>query len=118
MEVNNTPDSMTTSSQVLEQLKQKGLNREYRYNGSALCIDKGKLYQPDELEIIRIFRFEGISNPDDMEVIYLIRASDGAIGYFQDIYGAYAGQEGTEGQDNFLRQIHEAGHDQQMTFQL
>ena len=118
MEVNNTPDSMTTSSQVLEKLRQKGLDKEYRYNGAGLSIANGRSYQPEELEIIRIFRFEGISNPDDMEVIYLIRADDGAVGYFQDIYGAYAGQEGTEGRNNFLRQVPEAGHDQQMTFQL
>lgn len=118
MEVNNTPDSMTSSSQVLEKLRQKGLDKEYRYNGTGLGIDNEKTYQPEELEIIRIFRFEGISNPSDMEVIYLIRASDGTTGYLQDIYGAYGGQEGIEGLDNFLRQVREAGHEEQMTFEL
>lgn len=109
---------MTSSSEVLQMLKQKGLDKEYRFNGRALSIDGTKSYQAAELEIIKIFRFEGISNPDDMEVIYLIKAGDGAIGYFQDIYGTYAGQDGMEGRDNFIRQITEAGHDQQLSFQL
>jgi len=109
---------MTSSSQVLERLRQKGLDKEFRYNGEGLHIGEGKTYQPHELEIIRIFRFEGVSNPSDMEVIYLIKATDGTIGYFQDTYGAYANQEGHEGMDNFVRQIQEAGHDEQITFEL
>jgi len=53
-----------------------------------------------------------------MEVIYVIRAKDNTLGFFQEAYGLYANQEGMEGLDNLLRQIPEAGHDEQITFEL
>lgn len=109
---------MASSSQVLERLRQKGLDKEFRYNGTTLGIADSHAYEADELEIIKIFRFEGMSNPSDEEVIYLIKASDGVTGFFQYVYGTYAAQEGMEGLDNFMRQIPEAGHEEQLTFQL
>ena len=118
MQVNNTPDTMTSSSQILERLKSKGIDKEYRYDGRGLRIGDGKSYAPDELEIVKIYRFEGVSDPSDMEVIYLIRSKDGVTGFFQEVYGVYANQEGMEALDNFLRQLPEAGHDEQLSFEL
>jgi hypothetical protein len=71
-----------------------------------------------EPEITKVYRFEGMSNPSDMEVIYLIKACDGTIGYFQDVYGAYAAEEPLEGLNNFIRQIPEAGRTDQELFEL
>ena len=123
----NTPDSMdTSSSQVLEKLRQKKMDREFRWTPEGFTIDGNKLYQPADLEILKTFRFEGVSNPSDMEILYVIRASDGTTGYSQDAYGAYSSHEKEAGYDNFIRQIPEAGHnkipdaghDQQIAFEL
>ena len=64
---------------------------------------KGKEYQPEDLKIIKTYRFEGDSNPADMSIIYLIEANDGLIGYSIDVYGADSDQE--EGYDDFIRQV-------------
>jgi hypothetical protein len=123
----NTSDSMaTSSSQVLEKLRQNKMDNEFRWTPEGFTVGRGKTYQPQELEILKAFRFEGASNPSDMEILYVIRANDGLIGYSQDAYGAYSSHENEEGYDNFIRQIPEAGHnhiadaghDQQMPFEL
>ncbi len=123
----NAPDSMTTtSSQVLEKLRQNKMDNEFRWTPEGFTVGRGKSYQPQDLEILKAFRFEGESNPSDMEILYVIRANDGLIGYSQDAYGMYSSHEKEEGYDNFIRQIPEAGHDsianaghdQQMPFEL
>jgi hypothetical protein len=122
-----TPDSMaTSSSQVLEKLRQNKMDNEFRWTPEGFTIGRGKTYQPQDLEIVKAFRFEGVSDPSDMEILYVIRANDGLIGYSQDAYGAYSSHENEEGYDNFIRripeaghnQIADAGHDQQMPFEL
>lgn len=118
MIVNNSSDTMTTSSQVLEKLRNKGIDKEFRYNGSGFSIDNGRSYLADELEIVKIYRFEGESNPSDMEVIYLISAGEGLTGFFQHGYGPAAGQEDIQGLNNFLRDITERGHEEQVQFEL
>jgi len=123
----NTPDSMTTtSSQVLEKLRQHKMDNEFRWTPQGFTVDGEKTYQPKDLEILKAYRFEGVSDPSDMEILYVIRAADGLIGYSQDAYGVYSSHEKEEGYDNFIRQIPEAGHDsiadaghdQQMPFEL
>ncbi len=118
MTTTTTPQNMTTSSQVLERLRQKKMDNEFRWTAEGFTAGKGKTYQPDQLEIIKTYRFEGASNPSDSEILYLIRANDGLIGYSQDAYGADTSHENEEGYDNFIRQIPEKGHDEQIPFEL
>ena len=114
----NSPESMTTSSQVMETLRQHKVDNEFRWTPEGFTAGHDKLYQPEDLEILKTFRFEGVSDPSYMEIIYVIRAKDGTMGYSLDAYGAYSSHEQEEGYDNFIRRIPEAGHDQQMPFEL
>ncbi|HEV9035855.1 MAG TPA: hypothetical protein VGQ51_04520 [Puia sp.] len=115
----NAPDSMaTTSSQVIEKLRQNHAGDEFRWTPGGFTLGKGKSYSPQELEILKTYRFEGASDPSDMEIIYVIRANDGQLGYSLDAYGAYSSHDNEAGYDNFIRQIPERGHDQQLTFEL
>lgn len=115
----NAPDSMaTTSSQVLEKLRQDNAGNEFRWTPGGFTLGKGRCYSPQELEIVKTYRFEGASDPSDMEIIYVIRTNDGITGYSLDAYGAYSSHENEAGYDNFIRQIPEKGHDQQLTFEL
>jgi hypothetical protein len=119
MDQTNTPDSMTTtSSQVLEKLRQNKIDNEFRWTPEGFSIGRGKTYQPEDLMILKTLRFEGASNPSDMEILYIIRANDGLTGYSLDTYGAYSSHENEPGYDNFIRQVPVAGHDQQITFEL
>lgn len=46
-----------------------------------------------ELSIEEHHRFEGISDPDDMSVLYAVEASDGTRGTIVDVFGVYANPE-------------------------
>lgn len=111
-----TPHEMTTVAQVLEKLRIKKMDNEFRYTDEGFTAGKGKVYQPDELEIIKVFRFEGVSDPSDMAVVYILEANDGLQGYSLDAYGVYSEHE--EGYDNFIRQVSVKGHEQQLLFEL
>jgi len=109
---------MTTLTSVMEKLRKKGMDTEFRWTANGFNAGKGKYYQPSELEIIRVYRFEENTDPADMCIIYLIQANDGLIGYSLDAYGTYSNHEDEEGYDNFIRMIPERGHDEQLTFEL
>jgi hypothetical protein len=109
---------MSTLSAVLEKLRLKKLDNEFRWTPDGFSAGKGKFYQPDELTIIKTYRFEGESNPSDMEILYLIEAKDGLIGYSLDAYGMYSNHEDEEGYDNFIRQIPVSNRDEQLIFEI
>ncbi len=94
---------MTTLSAVLEKLRQKKIDNEFKLAPEGFTAGKNKYYQPEELKIIRTYRFEGESNPGDNSVIYIIEANDSLIGYTIDAYGAYSNHDA--GYDDFLRKI-------------
>lgn len=112
------PHPMTTLSGVMEKLRLKGLDAEMRWTKEGFSAGKGKVYQPNELEIIKVYRFEGMTDPADMSVLYLIKANDGLTGYSLGAYGTYSDHDNEEGYDNFIRLIPEKGHDQQLLFEL
>lgn len=101
-------ERMTTLSQVMAALAKKGVTKEFRMNeDNQMKLDNGeKNYQPNELEIAKTYRFEGMSDPDDNAVLYAVKASDGQVGYLLDSYGADSNYSGEEF-DNFIREIPE-----------
>lgn len=111
-------DEMTTVSQVLDKLRLNKMDNEFRWTSEGFTAGKGKFYRPAELEIVKTYRFEGASNPSDMEILYIIQTGDGLIGYSLDAYGTYSSHENEEGYNNFIRQIPEKGHGKHMTFEL
>jgi hypothetical protein len=107
--------SMATLSMVLEKLRLKNQANEFRISGEGFTADNGKTYQPEQLKIIRTYRFEGDSNPSDSSILYLIEANDGLIGYSIDAYGAYSNHE-DDGYDDFIKRIPMEERDEQLIF--
>ncbi|MEO5908174.1 MAG: hypothetical protein ABIR50_01980 [Ginsengibacter sp.] len=99
----NQKIEMTTLSTILEKLRLKKIDNEFQFTQQGFTAGNSKFYQPEDLKIIRTYRFEGESNPDDNAAIYLIEANDGLIGYSMDAYGVYSDHEA--GYDDFLRKI-------------
>jgi len=93
---------MTTLSSVMEKLRLKRQDNEFVMKEEGLSYGT-KVYQPDEVTIIKTFRFEGDSDPADSVILYLIEAKDGLIGYSIDIYGANSNNE--EGYDEFIKKV-------------
>lgn len=105
---------MTTLSQILEKLRLKKMDSEFKMDGDCFTSGNKKCYKSEDLKIIRTYRFEGDSNPSDNAIVYLIEASDGLIGYSLDAYGAYSDQP--EGYDDFIRKITVSERDEQEIF--
>jgi hypothetical protein len=47
-------------------------------------------FRPDELEVRDYFRFEGVSDPDDMAILYAIESRSGIRGTLVDAFGVYS----------------------------
>lgn len=107
---------LTTLTSVMEKLRAKKLDNEFKLTDEGFNAGKGKNYQPDNLKIIRTYRFEGESDPDDSSVLYVIKADDGLIGYTLDAYGAVT-NHGPEF-NNFIRNIPVEGREDQIEFDL
>jgi hypothetical protein len=108
--------SMTTVTDVLEKLRIEKHDKEFRMTPEGFTPRNNKYYNPEDLKIIRTYRFEGESDPSDSSVIYLIEANDGLIGYSIDAYGVYS-DHGDDGYDDFIRKIPVEEREEQQIFQ-
>jgi hypothetical protein len=111
------PVDMTTLSQILEKLRVKGKDNEIKMSdhGKMQSANLNKIYKPEDLTIVKTYRFEGMSDPGDNSVLYLVLDKDGDIGYMLDAYGIYTDNEGPEF-DDFLKKIPVADRDEQELF--
>ena len=100
--------NLKTLSQVLNILVQRGITKEICMNDQKQMVLRKdeKTYQPEDLCVVKSYRFEGDSNPDDNAVLIVVKAKDGNAGYILDSYGAESNYSGEEF-DNFLRRIPE-----------
>ncbi len=112
----NRKNEMRTLSQVLEKLRIKKLDHEFKYEEGSFVTGNGKKYQPGDLSIIKTYRFEGESDPSDASILYLIEASDGLMGYSIDAYGVYSNHE--PDYDEFVRKIKVVDREEQLIFSL
>jgi len=110
-------DEMNTLSQIMNKLNAKGYDQEFRWTKDGFAYND-KSYQPEELTIVKTYRFEGESDPSDTSILYLIKAHDDLIGYSLDAYGVYSNHDDEEGYDNFIRQIPVKDNEEQLLFEL
>lgn len=107
---------MSTLSSVLERLRKKQRDNEFRMLPGGFGIGSGKFYKPEDLKIIRTYRFEGDSDPADSTILYVIEANDGLIGYSIDAYGAYSNHE-DDGYDDFIKEVPAQEMDERFIFE-
>lgn len=107
---------MSTLSGVLEKLRKQRYDNEFTMEGDSFTTTNGNKYMPDDLTIIKTYRFEGDSDPADSSVLYVIEAKDGLIGYVMDIYGAESDHDAAF--DDFVRQIKMEDRAEQLLFTL
>ena len=107
---------MQTLSYVLEKLRLKRQDNDFQIEDGYFKTASGKKYSPDQLTIIKTYRFEGESDPGDSSILYVIEANDGLIGYSIDAYGVYSNHENDY--DEFVRKIKVTDRDEQLIFSL
>lgn len=101
----STSRSMTPLSVVMERLREKGYGQELIIGKEGAYFEgQATVYQPSSLAIIKVYRFEGESDPADMAVIYAVRADDGTVGYLLNAYGTYSDQDNPFYED-FIRNV-------------
>jgi hypothetical protein len=80
-----------SESAALEALEAEGFTGRFIVvAGSLRLAGGGRAFSPDELTIHDYQRFEGVSDPDDMSIVYAIESSDGTKGTLVDAFGVYA----------------------------
>ena len=106
---------MSTLSQILEKLRVKRQDNEFKISPEGFQGTNGKTYHPEDLHIIKTFRFESESDPSDSSILYIIEAKDGLVGYSLDAYGVYSNHD-DDGYDDFIRKIPVQDRDEQQIF--
>jgi hypothetical protein len=77
--------------EALNDLKERGYENDF--NLKPFCVECASLQlqlHPEDFEIKEMYRFEGMSNPDDSSVVYAIESLSGIKGVMVDAYGVYA----------------------------
>ena len=95
-------EHMTTMTSVLEMLRVKRQDNEFTMSNEGFKFGS-KIYQPEDLIIVKTYRFEGESDPSETAIIYLLQAKDGLVGYSIDTYGAQSNN--ADGYDDFIKKI-------------
>lgn len=99
-------DELKTLVQCTNTLKKYGFDKDFIVleGGKQMkAMDGDKLYTPEEVKIVNFYRFEGESDPGDMQILYAIETADGTKGTLSDAFGTYASRRVSE----FIVNVHD-----------
>ncbi|OQP56988.1 hypothetical protein A3860_10475 [Niastella vici] len=99
------PSEMTTLTEVLEKLRHQHNDNEFKPKNDGFITPAGKFYKPEDLTIIKTYRFEGVSDPADSSIVYIIEAHDGTLGYTMDAYGVYTTHDEVDNYDDLIKRL-------------
>ncbi|HEY1115771.1 MAG TPA: hypothetical protein VGE66_19540 [Chitinophagaceae bacterium] len=91
-QANDRMTFMTDMDKCMNFLEEKGYTDQFRVEKKNLVSlkDSKKKYKPKDVNAVNFYRFEGISDPDDMSILYAIETCDGTKGTLVDAYGHYS----------------------------
>ena len=82
---------MHTLEEAVDDLTRRGFTEHFRVAANQLHgSDQGGDFDPADMWIEEFQRFEGISDPDDMAIVYGLRSTSGVRGTLVDAFGAYS----------------------------
>lgn len=80
-----------TLSKAIQSLKNEGYDYDFNLHPDTIeCATLKRRFAPHEFHVDAVYRFEGMTSPDDSSVLYAISSTDGLKGLLVDAYGAYA----------------------------
>jgi hypothetical protein len=89
--------SYDTLVEALDDLTKKGYTHDFNIADDCLiCHQPNLQLRPEQFHIVDVFRFEGMSNPDDSSILYVIESTEGMKGTLVSAYGAYADEVSNE----------------------
>ncbi len=91
-EPNDRSTFMTDLQKCLNKLESQGYTDQFKVEKKQLqsLTDLKKKYKPKDVKAANFYRFEGISDPGDMSILYAIETTDGRKGTLVDAYGNYS----------------------------
>lgn len=91
-QANDRMTFMTDLDKCMNFLEEKGYTDQFRVEKKELVSlkESKKKYKPKDVKAVNFYRFEGISDPDDMSILYAIETCDGTKGTLVDAYGRYS----------------------------
>jgi hypothetical protein len=93
---------LRTLPYLLNKAMEKGYRENYKVTDAGLeSIETSRIYQPGDVNVVNFYRFEGITDPADMAVLYVIETTDGNKGTLVDAYGPYSDPK----VDQFMKQV-------------
>lgn len=90
--------SMETTTEAMSRLSNQGYKEQFRAEEKGLkAVGLDRFYDPKELIIDEIVRFEGEANPDQMAILFALRDASGEVkGTYYSSYGANVASEDGE----------------------
>jgi hypothetical protein len=84
--------SYDTVTEALKDLKLRGFTIDFNIAFDKIMCSENKIcLNPNEFEIVEVYRFEGETDPGDENVVYAIESKDNTIkGTMSSAYGMYA----------------------------
>jgi hypothetical protein len=93
-------DSESGESGAIARLEQEGFTQHFTVRNHVLrSADTGHTFGPRDVDVREFARYEGVSDPDDMSIVYAIESHDGARGTLVDAFGTYSDPAVTEFMD-------------------
>lgn len=79
-------------SDATSNLNKRGFKAQFRFTDDEKLqhVDTDKKYGTDDMQIVEYHRFEGMTNPGDMSIVFAVEANDGTKGTVVSPYGPYA----------------------------
>lgn len=85
-------NSYESLSKAIDSLKEEGFTEDFNLCDAGVENKaKKNIHTAVDLNVLKYYRFEGQTNPDDSTILYVIQASNGEKGLLVDAYGTYAG---------------------------
>ncbi len=86
----------------IRDLEKRGFTRSYQVVNNLL-VDKTseRTFEPSEVTIVEEYRYEGMSNPSDLSMLFAIQTADGNRGTLLIAYGPTGQTEAAE----FMKEV-------------
>jgi hypothetical protein len=85
----------TTVSKALEDLSEKGFDKNLYIKNSKVYCDSEEL-KSEDLQIVEVYRYEGATNPADEAIVNTVKSKTGIKGAIVDGYGLSADNESAD----------------------
>jgi hypothetical protein len=101
--LNTTLPELKDMTAVTQKLQQDGYTHNFKATDDGLLqsLDSEEVFKPEQVKIINFFRFEGMSDPEDNSILYVIETDNGLKGTLVDAYGPF----GDDNLEEFIKAV-------------